>query len=108
METAITEHGEPRQLIQNLVEIAHSDYPDERLVCCRNPALAQERTRKRHELLAATEIALRVGKVINHYEMAKHFSMEITEDSFTFGITLPLRRSRGIALGGISFPFKAR
>jgi hypothetical protein len=39
METAITEHGEPRQPIQNLVEIAHPDYPDERLVCCPNPAL---------------------------------------------------------------------
>src|SRR5271165_6265232 len=91
---------------QNLVEIAHPDYPGERLVCCRNPALAQERTRKRHELLAATQteldkiaaatrranrplrgkdkIALRVGKVINHYKMAKHFTIEITDETFTF------------------------
>lgn len=91
---------------QNLVEITHPDYPGERLVCCHNPALADERTRKRHELLAATEkeletiaaatrrdsrplrgrdkIALRVGKVINHYKMAKHFHIEITDDSFTF------------------------
>ncbi len=91
---------------QNLVQITHPDYPGERLVCCRNPALAQERTRKRADLLAATEteldkiaaatrranrplrgrdkIALRVGRVINHYKMAKHFTIDITEDSFTF------------------------
>ena len=81
---------------QDLVEISSPDYPGERLVCCHNPALAEERARKREELLAATEkelatiaaatgrqrrplrgkdkIALRVGKVINHYKMAKHFT----------------------------------
>ena len=91
---------------QNLVEIHSPDFPGERLVCCHNPALAQERARKREELLAATEkdlakitaaarrdkrplrgkdaIALRVGKVINHHKMAKHFRTEITDDSFTF------------------------
>jgi transposase len=91
---------------QNLFEISHPDYPSERLVCCYNPVLAAERARKRTELLAATEeelakiaaatsrarqplrgkdkIALRVGKVINHYKMAKHFSLEITEDCLTF------------------------
>lgn len=91
---------------QNLIEITHPDYPGERLVCCRNPALAAQRTRKRDELLAATEkelekiaaatgrarrplrgreaIALRVGKIINHYKMAKHFTIEITEQAFTF------------------------
>ena len=91
---------------QNLVEINHPDYPGERLVCCHNPALADERARKRGELLAATEkeldkiaaatgrqrrplrgkdkIALRVGKVRNHYKMAKHFDLQITDDSFTF------------------------
>jgi Transposase DDE domain len=91
---------------QNLVEITHPDYPGERLVCCHNPALAHERARKRTELLAATEqelekiaaatrrgkrplrgkdkIALRVGKVGNHYKMAKHFDLQITDDSFTF------------------------
>jgi Transposase DDE domain len=91
---------------QNLVEISHPDYPGERLVCCHNPALADERARKRGELLAATEkeldkiaaatgrqrrplrgkdkIALRVGKVRNHYKMAKHFDLQITDDSFTF------------------------
>jgi transposase len=91
---------------QNLVEISHPDYPGERLVCCHNPALADERARKRGELLAATEkeldkiaaasrrqrrplrgkdkIALRVGRVRNHYKMAKHFDLQITDDSFTF------------------------
>src|SRR6201998_3964563 len=40
---------------QNLLEITHPDYPGERLVCCHNPALAEQRARKRTELLAATE-----------------------------------------------------
>jgi DDE family transposase len=91
---------------QNLVEITSPEFPGERLVCCHNPPLAEERARKRGELLAATEqqlttiaaatrrqkrplrgqdrIALRVGKVINHYKMAKHFTITITEESFTF------------------------
>jgi transposase len=91
---------------QDLVEVSSPDFPGERLVCCRNPALAAQRTRKRQDLLAATEkelqtiaaatrrerrplrgtekIALRVGKVINHYKMAKHFDTEIAEDSFSF------------------------
>jgi Transposase DDE domain len=91
---------------QDLVEISSADYPGERLVCCRNPALADERARKRQDLLAATEkelatiaaatrrakrplrgkdkIALRVGKAINHYKMAKHFTIEITDEAFTF------------------------
>jgi hypothetical protein len=90
----------------DLAEIDSPDYPGERLVCCRNPALAKQRTRKRQDLLAATEkqlapiaeatrrarrplrgqdkIALRVGKVINHYKMAKHFHITITDDTFTF------------------------
>jgi transposase len=91
---------------QNLFEITHPDYPGERLVCCHNPALADERARKRAELLAATEnqlqtiaeatrrqrrplrgqdnIALRVGKVRNKFKMAKHFHLDITDDAFTF------------------------
>ncbi len=91
---------------QDLVEITSPDFPGERLVCCRNPALAEQRTRKRQDLLAATEkqlapiaaattrarrplrgqdkIALKVGKVINHYKMAKHFHTEITDEAFTF------------------------
>ena len=91
---------------QDLVEISSPDFPGERLVCCHNPALAAERARKRQDLLAATDkelttiaaattrdkrplrgqdkIALRVGKVINHYKMAKHFTLAITEDTFEF------------------------
>jgi len=99
---------------QDLVEISSPEFPGERLVCCHNPVLAEERARKRGELLAATEkelapiaaatardnrplrgkdkIALRVGKVINHYHMAKHFTLEITDESFTF-----TRNTEGIA-----------
>ena len=91
---------------QNLFEISHPDYPGERLVCCHHPALAEERARKRGELLAATEnelqsiaaatrrarrplrgqdkIALRVGKVRNKFKMAKHFDLDITDEAFTF------------------------
>jgi DDE family transposase len=91
---------------QDLLEISSPEFPGERLVCCHNPALAEQRTRKRQDLLAATEkeltpiaaatararrplrgkdkIALRVGKVLNHYKMAKHFTLEITDESFTF------------------------
>src|SRR6202171_2742467 len=91
---------------QNLVEISSPDYPGERLVCCRNPALAAERARQRDERLAATaterekivaatrrdrrplrgrdKIALRVGKVINKFKMAKHVTLEITDEAFTF------------------------
>lgn len=91
---------------QNLFEIVHPDYLGERLVCCRNPQLAAERARKRQALLAATEtelekiaaatrrakrplrgkdkIALRVGKVINRYKVAKHFTTEIDDDAFRF------------------------
>jgi hypothetical protein len=88
----------------NLAEITHPDYPGERLVACRNPALAAERARKRSELLDATEallvpiaaavtagrlagadkIGLRVGRHLNHYKMAKHFDPVIEDDSFSF------------------------
>lgn len=81
----------------NLAEISHPDYPGERLVVCRNPALAEERARKRGELLAATEgeltrlaasvqagrlrdhtkIALRAGRVLNRFKMAKHFELDV-------------------------------
>lgn len=88
----------------NLAEITHPDYPNERLVVCRNPALAAERARKRGELLAATEaeldkivaavaagrlkdpakIGLRVGKVVNRYKMAKHLELDITDGHFAY------------------------
>jgi len=88
----------------NLAEITHPDYPGERLVACRNPALAKERARKRTELLDATEaelatialsvqsgrlkgadkIGMRVGRQINRYKMAKHFEIVIGDDSLNF------------------------
>ena len=89
---------------QDLAEITHPDYPGERLIVCKNPLLAEERARKRRELLAATErelakvaaatarakrplrgqarIALRVGKVLGRRKVAKHFQLEITDTSF--------------------------
>ncbi|MGH9304056.1 MAG: IS1634 family transposase [Acidimicrobiales bacterium] len=91
---------------QDLFEITHPDYPSERLVACKNLLLAEERARKRAALLASTEaeldkiavacgrerrplrgkdtIALRVGKVVNRYKMAKHFTIEITDGSLSF------------------------
>ena len=89
----------------NLAEITdHPDYPGERLVACRNPALATARSHKRDELLAATEallepiaasvtagrlvgadkIGVRVGKVINRHKMAKHFSLDITDTALGY------------------------
>ena len=88
----------------NLAEIAHPNFPGERLIACRNPALAAERARKRDALLAATEtdldavvvavaagrltgagkIGMRVGKVIGKRKMAKHFVCTITDTSFVY------------------------
>jgi len=105
---ALAADGGPLQLSlfdeANLAEITHPDYPGERLVACRNPALAAERARKRNELLAATEallapvvvaveagrlvgaakIGLRVGRALNRYKMAKHFDIDIADDAFTY------------------------
>jgi hypothetical protein len=91
---------------RDLAEITAPDYPGERLVACRNPMLADERARKRGELLDATEkkltaiqnrvrrakkplrgrdkIALAIGAVIDRYKMAKHFAVTITDDDVTF------------------------
>ena len=88
----------------DLAEITHPDYPTERLIACRNPALAAERARKRAELLAATEAALAaiadrvsrgtltgagrigeaVGRIINKYKVGKHFHRTITDTSLTY------------------------
>ena len=89
---------------RNLLELISPDYPGERLVACRNPALAKLRAHKREELLAATErsldkikarvdagklaqgeeIGLRVGKVVNQYKMAKHFTLTIGDNALDF------------------------
>jgi hypothetical protein len=87
----------------NLAEITHPDYPGERLIACRNPALATERARKRLALLEATDteltkivaavagrlngagkIGVRVGKVVGRYKMAKHYTLTITDDTFSY------------------------
>jgi hypothetical protein len=89
---------------QDLAEISHPDYPGERLIACRNPALAAERARKRSELLAATDkllagvadrvtrrtlagahkIGIAVGKAIGKYKMGKHFHITITDTAITY------------------------
>jgi transposase len=89
-----------------LAEISSPEYPDERLIACFNPLLAEERRRKRRELLEATEkdlakiaaqvrrrtrtplrqaeIALKVGKVLTRYKVAKHFSLTIGDGVFAW------------------------
>jgi len=86
---------------ERLAEITSPDFPGERLVACYNPELAEQRRHKRQELLAATEaklgalatsvarpavrpettaeIGVRAGKIINHYKMAKHFTLTISD-----------------------------
>jgi len=88
----------------NLAEITHPSFPGERLIACRNPALATLRARKRLALLESTDIELakitaavaagrlagagkigiRVGKVIGRHKMAKHYTLTITEDRFAY------------------------
>jgi hypothetical protein len=97
---------------RNLAEITSPDFPGERLVVCRNPALAAERARKREALLAATEVALgtvagmvergrlrsaaaiglRAGRVVNAKKMAKHFELDIADGRFAYR-----RRTEAIA-----------
>jgi len=91
---------------RDMAAITSPDYPGERLIVCRNPDLARERTRKREALLAATEadlaviaaavrrarnplrgeaeIALKLGAVVNRHKVAKHFELSIGEASFSF------------------------
>ena len=91
---------------RDLAEVTSTDFPDERLVVCRNPWLAAERVRKRLDLLAATEadlrkvakavarktkplrgadkIGLAAGAVLNRHKVAKHFILTITGDTFGF------------------------
>jgi hypothetical protein len=90
----------------DLAEITSPDFPGERLVACMNPFGEAERARKRESLLKATEadlekitaacartrrplrgkdkIALRVGKVLNRRKVAKHFTIDIGEDRFSY------------------------
>ena len=95
---------------QNLAEVTDPRYPGERLVVCHNPLLAEKRARKREDMLQATErelakvaamvergaagrrgglrgaavIGERVGRVIDKYQMAKHFIRTIADTTFTY------------------------
>ena len=89
---------------RNLLEFTSPEYPGERLVACRNPSLGKRRAHTRESLLAATErtleqikarvdagklagqdtIGLRVGRVVNQYQVAKHFALTIGDAAFTF------------------------
>jgi transposase len=91
---------------QNLAEITSADFPGERLMACHNPLLAEDRRRTRQELLDETEkrlrkiaaevrrrtrkllkadeIGVKVGKVINHYKVGKHFRLTIEDHRFEF------------------------
>jgi len=93
---------------QGLCEISSPQFPGERLIVCRNPHVAAERARKRIELLEATEAELakvkamldgdrgrlrnatagrigeRVGRTVNKRKMAKHFTLEIADGTFSY------------------------
>ena len=89
---------------RQLAEISSPDFPGERLVVCKNPDLAQERARKREELLLATEreldkvvaavatgrlrgsdqIGERVGRIIGRFKVGKHFLRAISDDTFSY------------------------
>ncbi|MDP2857447.1 MAG: IS1634 family transposase, partial [Bacillota bacterium] len=91
---------------RDMAEITDTGYPGERLVVCRNPILAEERARKREELLLMTEkelekivvatarteralrgkaeIGMRVGRVLGKFKMGKHFRYAISDDSFSY------------------------
>jgi hypothetical protein len=88
----------------DLAEITHPDFPDERLIACRNPALAEQRALKRAALLDATEtlldhiaaraaagrlhtaaaIGIAVGKIINKHKMAKHFTLHVEDGQLSY------------------------
>jgi transposase len=91
---------------QNLAEISSQNYPGERLIACYNPLMAEQRKRKREELLEATEekldkivqevnrrtkkimdqatIGQKAGRVINQYKMGKHFDLQIRDGHFSY------------------------
>jgi transposase len=91
---------------RNLITLTHEDYPGERLIACRNPALARLRAEKRQDLIAATarelekvaamvaggrlkgagRIGVRAGKVADKYKVAKHFDLTITDTAFAFKV----------------------
>jgi transposase len=107
---------------QNLLEITHPDYPEERLVVCRNPLLASERARKRRELIEAAEKKLKeievatkrlrqpvrgadkisylVGKALAASKVEKYFRWTATDAGLNWERN-PERLERDAALDGI-------
>jgi transposase len=104
---SLVEHGHLQLGLfdqRNLAEITTPDYPGERLVACRNDALAKLRAHKRESLLQATEalldklkaavdagrltgqdkIGVQVGKIINRHKVAKHFELSIGDSSLSW------------------------
>ena len=75
---------------RNLLELTSQHFPDERLVVCRNPLLAEERAR--NPLRSEQAIALRVGRIIERFHMAKHLALTITDTSLAWA-----RRDEAIA-----------
>jgi len=91
---------------RNLFELEHPDWPDERLIACRNPELAKLRKAKRESLLEATAAELdkvrrmvgrgrlhgkkaigdRVGKILGQYKVGKYFTVEIRDDGFDYKV----------------------
>lgn len=89
---------------RNLFELTHPDFPGERLMACRNPALGQRRAATRESLLKSTEVELgkvakragtgrlktaaaigvRVGRIVNKFKVAKHFNLDIGEGTLQF------------------------
>ena len=89
---------------RNLMSLENANYPGERLIACRNPALAKRRCKKRLDLLSATaveldkvkamvmsgalsgaaKIGVRVGKVIAKFKVAKHFKLDIEDGAFRY------------------------
>ena len=91
---------------RNLLSLTSADYPGEQLVACRNPALAVRRAAKRQALIEATAADLEkikarvtsgrlrgagaigesVGRVLNKYQVGKHFIRSITGETFSFAV----------------------
>ena len=91
---------------RHLAEVRSPDYPGERLIVCHNPLLAEHRRQKREALLtateealagiarqvarrtrtplSATEIAEKLGRVKNRFQVAKHFRTQIADGSFHY------------------------
>jgi Transposase DDE domain len=106
----------------NLAEITHPDYPDERLVVCRNPLLAEESARKREDMLAAAEkkieaiaaatrrlqrplreperINYRIGAALGPTKIGKYFRWELTAAGLSYERDAE-RIARDAALDGI-------